>query len=318
MWSHVARIPERVRGLGIARPQLEARETGDLIAFFFVLDYFDPRGDMEVGKRLFAEKKCVVCHQVGGTGGVVGPNLDFLGQSTSPISVAAAMWNHGPAMAEAMRTRGVERPTFKDSELLDLIAFIRSASPVWGEGPLYVLPGRADEGRRLFTDRSCILCHSVGGQGGRVAPDLAERGAHRTVTQFAAGMWNKALAMLEVMKVGRIDIPRLRAEEMADLVAYLHAVGYFATTGDPRRGRELVVAKGCLSCHSTDGKGRTRGGDFARVKGFGYPAVVISALWNHSFITDSRPGPEKVAWPLFRPDEMADLMAFFQGLQRTR
>src|SRR3989338_1428939 len=89
MWNHLPKMAERMRELGIARPQLNPRETGDLIGFLYTLDYFDPPGNVEAGRRHFTEKKCVVCHQAGGTGGVVGPNLNFLQQFGSPILIAA-------------------------------------------------------------------------------------------------------------------------------------------------------------------------------------------------------------------------------------
>ena len=318
MWNHLPRMAERMRQLGIARPRLDARETGDLIAFLFTLDYFDPPGNVQAGRRLFTEKKCVVCHQVAGIGGVIGPNLDFLKQYGSPILVAAAMWNHGPAMAEAMRARRIARPTFQDLELLDLIAYLQSASPAPTEGPLYVLPGRSEEGRRLFVEKRCIACHSVGGEGGRVGPDLVERGLHRSLTQFAAAMWNKAPAMMEAMRARAIAVPQLRAEEMADLVAYLYAVRYFAGPGDPRKGRELAAIKGCLSCHTVSGQGGKVAGDLARTRGLDSPAAVISALWNHSSIMEQWPERQKVSWPRFTSEEMAELVAFLQGLGRTR
>src|SRR5204862_8011164 len=111
---------------------------------------FDPKGNAEVGHRLFTAKRCVVCHQVGGAGGVVGPSLDGLKQYGSPIYLATAMCNHGPQMAGVMKSMGIQRPTFKDTELADLIAYINAESPVLPQGPLYVLPGRATEGRSLF------------------------------------------------------------------------------------------------------------------------------------------------------------------------
>ncbi len=318
MWNHLPTMAERMRQLGISRPHLDPRETGDLIAFLFTLDYFDPPANLQAGKRLFTEKKCVVCHQAGGTGGVVGPNLDFLTQYGSPILVAAAMWNHGPAMAEAMRARRIERPTFTDLELLNLIAYLKSASPAPAEGPLYLLPGRPDVGQRLFVEKGCVECHSAGGQGGRAGPDLAERGLHRSLTQFAAAMWNKAPAMLEAMKARGISLPQLWPEEMADLVAYLYSVRYFAEPGDPRKGRERLTDKGCLGCHSLSGQGGKVASDLARVKGLDAPATVIAALWNHSFIMKHRTERRQASWPQFRPEEMADLVAFLQPLGRPR
>ncbi len=314
MWNHLPRMAERMRDFGIARPRLDPQETADLIAFLYTLNYFDPPGKVQAGRRLFTEKKCIACHQVGGVGGVVGPNLDFLKQFGSPILIAAELWNHGPAMAEAMRAGGIERPTFKDSELRDLIAYLKSASPARTEEPLYVLPGRANQGRRLFVEKRCLQCHSVRGQGGREGPDLAERQLQRSLTQFAAAMWNKAPAMMEAMTARGIAIPQLRADEMADLVAYLYAVQYFGEPGDPKKGRQLVADKGCLGCHSVDGAGGKAASDLARVKGLDSPATAISAMWNHSLIAERRKG----AWPQFTPEEMAHLVAWLQLLERTR
>src|SRR3990172_11558783 len=153
MWNHFPRMAARMKKLGVTRPHLDTPHTGHLIAFLYPLNYFDPPGNPQAGEKLFTEKRCVVCHQVGGAGGVVGPNLDFLKQYGSPIFVAAAMWTHGPAMAEAMRARGITRPTFTATELIDLIAYLKAASPAPVEEPLYVLPGRASEGHRLFVER---------------------------------------------------------------------------------------------------------------------------------------------------------------------
>jgi len=316
MWNHLPRMAERMRQLGIPRPRLEPAETGDLIAFLFTLDYFDRPGNVATGRRLFVEKKCVVCHQVGGTGGVVAPSLDSVAERGSPIYVAAAMWNHGPAMAEAMRARRIERPTFKDAELVDLLAYLRAAPPASAEGPLYILPGRADEGYRLFMEKRCSDCHGAGTPGARVGPDLAQRSLHRSLTQFAAAMWNKAPAMLEAMRVRGIPVPQLRPEDMADIVAYLYAVQYFAVPGEPQKGWRLANEKGCLGCHTVharDGKAPT---DLAQVKGLDSPARIVAALWNHSFIT----APPAVQPPRaeVRPDEMADLVAFLRSLSRTR
>ncbi len=77
MWNHLPMMVERMRALGIDPPQLKAQEIADLIAFLSTVNYFDPAGDVDTGRQLFSEKRCIVCHQVEGIGGVVGPNLDF-------------------------------------------------------------------------------------------------------------------------------------------------------------------------------------------------------------------------------------------------
>ncbi|HLF48629.1 MAG TPA: c-type cytochrome [Methylomirabilota bacterium] len=317
MWNHLPRMVEQMAQQGVTRPQLKMQETADLIGFLYTLNYFDAPGNPEVGARYFAEKRCITCHQVSGSGGVVGPNLDFFKQFGSPLFVAAALWNHGPQMMEAMKSQGIERPAFIGPELHDLLAYLVPASAGPQEGPVYVLPGRADTGRRLFTDKRCIACHRVGGEGGRVGPDLVERGVRRSLLEFSAAMWNKAPAMVTAMKARGIAIPELRPEEMADIVAYLYAVGYFAEPGDAGKGKTLANNKGCLRCHGAS-RGRVKvADDLTKVKGLESPAAVITALWNHAVVPSPGPGG-KGGWPEFRPEEMADLVSWLQSAGKSR
>ncbi len=318
LWNHLPRMAEGMSEEGIKHPQLGAREAADLIAFLFTLDYFDPPGDVEIGRRLFREKRCFVCHQVGNFGGEIGPSLNFLSQYGSPILVAAAMWNHGPAMADTMGARGVKRPTFEGSQLSDLIAYMQSVSPEPLEGSLYVLPGRAESGRIIFAEKRCNQCHSVQGVGGKVGPDLAARGRKWGLIEFAAAMWNKAPAMLGAMRERGVWVPTLGATEMADLVAYLYSVEYFADAGDPELGRERVVDKGCLSCHSLGGSGGDWAGDLSTVTGTESPAAAIAALWNHSAVMATRMEDRDVHWPRLTNEEMADLMAYLQAVPEGR
>lgn len=36
-----------------------------------------------------------------------------------------------------------------------------------------------EEGKKLFEERRCGMCHAIGGQGGKVGPDLADVGTKR-------------------------------------------------------------------------------------------------------------------------------------------
>lgn len=313
MWNHLPAMGQSMRELGIERPQLNADAAADLMAFLFTLNYFDPPGDVDVGKRLFREKKCVICHQVGTYGGVIGPSLDQLSQYGSPILVAAAMWNHGPEMMGEMRERGIERPTFSGSELTDLISYLESLAPPPLDGPLYVLPGSAEEGRVLFTEKRCIECHSVQGVGGRIGPDLARFGAQRSLTEFASAMWNKAPAMTEAMRRRDIEVPDMDGGDMADIVAYLYSLQYFAEAGDARAGRRLLGQKGCLSCHSLNGRGGGSASDLGTMRRMNRPAEVIASMWNHSALMERGGEAAGDAWRRLSAAEMADLMAFLQG-----
>ena len=76
MWNHLPQMMQRMDALGLQRPRLEVRETEDLIGFLYTLNYFDAPGNARAGQRYFTEKRCVVCHQIGGSGGIAfGPDL---------------------------------------------------------------------------------------------------------------------------------------------------------------------------------------------------------------------------------------------------
>jgi mono/diheme cytochrome c family protein len=317
MWNHLPRMAERMKQLGITRPQLTAQEAGDLVGFLYTLNYFDPPGNVAAGRQLFSEKKCIVCHQVGGTGGVVGPNLDSLKQFASPIYVTSAMWNHGPAMAEAMKAKGVERPAFTAQELRDLVAFLAPATSGAPEGPLYVLPGRPALGRELFVEKKCIRCHSVGGVGGTLGPDLVGLGVRRSPVEFAATIWNKAPAMMAAMATRGITVPQLRPEDMADLVAYLYSVRYFASGGSVPRGWVVASNKGCLHCHAVSGERGKPASDLTKAKGLDSSAAVLAALWNHTVVTPMVAG-QRLGWPMLKADEMADLVTLLESISQPQ
>jgi cytochrome c551/c552 len=312
MWNHLPKMSEQMRKAGIARPLLTPSEAGDLIAFLYTANFFDTGADPKEGRRVFSDKRCITCHQVGGAGGVVGPSLDGLAQYNSPIFLASAMWNHGPSMTEAMRAAGVSRPSFTQAELQNLIAFIKSAAPVSGQQPLYLLPGRPDQGQRLFVQKACIECHSVKGRGGQVGGELAQRAMKLSLVQFAAAMWNKAPAMTKEMARRKIPLPQLTAGEMADIVGYLYSVQYFARPGDPRRGQELLASKGCLRCHAVSGKGGNVGPDFERTKELDQPVTVVAAMWNHASGMAEKMRQQAVTWPALTEQEMGNLVAYLQ------
>lgn len=311
MWNHLPAMEREMERLGVERPALDPAEAADLVAYLFTLDYFDAPGDVERGKKLFSEKKCVVCHRVGMFGGTTGPSLDKLSRYGSPILTAAAMWNHAASMADVMEEKGVERPTFTAPELNDLNTYLESVSPPPLGGSLYVLPGSSEEGRVLFTEKGCIECHPVKGVGGRAGPDLSKYGAQRSLMDFAAAMWNKGPAMRERLDDGNGDLAQLGGGEMADLVAYLYSIQYFAEAGDREEGRALLASKGCVGCH-TDGQGRAVGAE-SMAGTMGTPAEALSALWNHSSLMESREASSESAWRELSPSEMADLMAYLQA-----
>jgi cytochrome c551/c552 len=311
MWNHLPRMSERMRQLGVPKGKLSADEARDLAGFLYALGYFDRPGSADKGRQIFAAKGCAGCH--GGAG--PGPSVDGLKQFNSPLFAAAAMWNHGPQMAEAMKAKGITRPTFTAVELRDLMAYLspKSATP---SGSFYALPGNPESGRTLFAQKQCVECHAVGATGGSVGPSLTDKGVRRTPIEFAASIWNKAPAMTAAMASRNVTIPRLSPEEMTDLVAYLYASGYLAGAGSPNRGWQILASKGCLACHGVFGERGKPAGDLTVAQGPTRPTRILADLWNHTTVTAPAPGGGKASWPTFQAQEMADLMALLQGIRK--
>jgi mono/diheme cytochrome c family protein len=317
MWNHLPRMGERMRAERIERPVLTAADVSNLLAFLFTASYRDESGEPKTGERLFAGKGCAQCHAVAGAGGSVGPALDSLKGSNSPVLVAAAMWNHGPRMAEAMKAKGIERPTFKGRELVDLIAYVVSTARDADAPTAQVIPGTPERGEKLFAEKRCAACHAVGGRGGKVGPALGGRAHHVSLTDFAGLMWNHGPAMWARMKERGITVPQLTGQEMADVVAYLYTSHYFdALTGQAARGRQLVQGKGCVTCHSIAGKGGTVAADFTKSTVVGSPAGIIAAMWNHGARMEGQAQKQDVSLPVLTGQELADISRYLGSLAK--
>src|SRR5262245_13860178 len=221
MWNHLPLMGTKMRETGIERPTLTPLEVSNVLAFIFTAQYNDELGNAEAGARLFASKGCAQCHSVGDKGVSAGPALDALKRMNSPVLVAARMWNHGPRMAETMQAKGIERPTFKRNELVDIIAYITATAKDTGGDSAQVVPGTPERGEKLFGDKQCAACHTIAGKGGKIGPELG-RAHHVSLTQFAGLMWNHGPAMWARMKERGIKAPELSGREMADIGRYLY------------------------------------------------------------------------------------------------
>ncbi len=314
MWNHLPGMAARIRAAGVVPPVLTPWEAADLLAFLAWTNYLSPKGDTAVGRRLFAAKRCIVCHQVEGAGGVIGPALDDLRSRGSPIEMAAALWNHAPEMEMEMRRRGIQRPRLSGAEVNDLFAYLVAVARAERTDPTYVLPGSAEQGATVFTEKSCVRCHAVRGGGGRLGPDLAGL-PQRGLAEFAAALWNKAPRMVATMRAQGVAVPRLETAEMADVVAYLAAQRYLAGEGAAGRGPDRLREAGCLTCHALRGSGARLATDLAPGVRNRPRAAVIAALWNHVALPDTL---VRRRWPVLSAAQIADIAAYLERQETGR
>jgi mono/diheme cytochrome c family protein len=88
-----------------------------------------PPMDAHHGRELFVEKGCVVCHQVNGVGGEIGPSLDAAEMPVpmNTFEFAARMWRGAAAMIGMQQELFGDQISLTGQELADLIAFAHDA-----------------------------------------------------------------------------------------------------------------------------------------------------------------------------------------------
>jgi cytochrome c2 len=270
--------------------------------------------DPIAGQQLFIEKRCILCHSVQGVGGKTGPDLGeiWLG---SFMEITSKLWNHFPRMNEAFRQLDLQRPTLSAEEAQRLITYLyflnyfdKTASAVMGE--------------KLFREKNCFFCHSVGGKGGKVGPALDPYQGRYAVPFITASLWNKGPKMMQTMLKKHVPRPSFEDKDVMDILAFIREKGRFDNTsrqyvplGDPTVGEKMFQAKGCTNCHSIHGQGGTLAPDLTTRGLKGGLSHILSEMWNHGSKMWPMMEKERIEFPRFTAREMSDLMTYLYFLE---
>ena len=208
------------------------------------------------GQQVFEDSGCRGCHQLGGVGGVIGPELDKVGARRSPE------WLKKHFLEPAGVTPGSSMPPqrFSDQDLEAITLFMLSQT---GEttpgyyGSMKVIASPST-GQRLFQKKGCIGCHAVAGKGGTVGPALDDVGLRRSpewmVQHFRAP---QAVSPGSVMPP--FDFTEEEARALTDFLLHLReqkvALSFPSVIDPVERGREVFRKYGCAGCHRADAKG---------------------------------------------------------------
>ena len=127
IWNHSPAMWDAMEHLRIQRPTFAEREMADLIAFLYSFRYSEPGGSPKVGEVLFQARGCSRCHGPLGLGTKEGPELRGRGKNFTSVTMAAALWRHGPAMFRRTRDLGLPWPTLAENDVGDLITFLNTS-----------------------------------------------------------------------------------------------------------------------------------------------------------------------------------------------
>jgi len=127
MWNHSPDMWRAMEGQHIRRPVFEGKEMPDLIAFLASLRSFEPGGSPATGERLITERGCHFCHGKTAEGSSGGPALRGRGKTYTLVTLAVALWSHGPKMWGQVQELGHEWPSLDEDDVGNLLAFLNTS-----------------------------------------------------------------------------------------------------------------------------------------------------------------------------------------------
>ena len=319
LWNHIPDMVVEYKALNLAQPTFTDEEITSLVSYLYYLRYLGNPGNVADGEQLLKTKGCLTCHIAGQQPGEnVGPGLDQITKYASPIYMAQAIWNHEPQMQAMMDKMGVVRPTFAGQEISDLSAYVRAVSRWTNQERAYLSPGNPRQGKKVFRDKGCILCHSRSQTAGRIGPVLEDLPLHKSAADIAGMMWNHGDTMLRTMQAGQIPWPTFEGKEMADLIAYLYFAKFIEPPGDAASGKTLFQERQCSSCHSIKGVGGNLGPDLAESQALSSEVTTLRAMLNHSEEMYETVLAKGKVWPLLNGKDMRDIFAYLGAVSGAR
>jgi mono/diheme cytochrome c family protein len=295
MWNHAPGMWAAMRAEDVRPGDLDEQAAADLFAYFYSVRFFEKPGDAARGKAAFASKGCGDCHGPTGTKIPETKSISYWETVSSPIALAAAMWNHAATMRAEIARRGGAWPELTSQELIDMLVYLRNLPSARGaEAKVEISSGEG--GQKLFEDKGCAGCHM-----GKLA--LAPLLKGMTLTDMAVEMWNHEPKMAP-------NPPSLSTEEMREVVSYLWAGQFFAGSGTRAAGGGVFRSKRCAVCHEDASSGAPK------LTGSGQSftaATMVSALWLHGPRMLDQMKSKGIAWPRFDEAEMANLIAYLNG-----
>jgi cytochrome c oxidase cbb3-type subunit III len=135
---------------------------------------YNSPADLAAGMKIF-RSRCAGCHGPDGSGGS-GPDL-----TTGNLRHGAS--DDAIFQSIAKGVAGTPMPAFdlNGREIWQLVGYVRSI----GQGKAAAkAKGDPRRGAGLYRNSGCVKCHSVGGDGGQMGPDLTSIGARRSLGQL--------------------------------------------------------------------------------------------------------------------------------------
>lgn len=203
-------------------------------------------------------------------------------------------------MWAAMQAKGLGRPVLSEQEAADLFAYFFAAR-------YFEKAGDSGRGRQVFQSKRCGQCHGLKSPIREGIQPVAKWQSLANPISLAQEMWNHSAQMKSAAEGRSIPFPRLNAQELTDLLAYLRET---LQAGSPQGeflpasaelGASLYVSKGCAACHTGRSSLEARPTRYSLTD-------FAAAMWNHPLWTPSQPAP-------LSHEEMRQLLGYLVSMQ---
>ncbi|MGP8199875.1 MAG: c-type cytochrome [Limisphaerales bacterium] len=212
--------------------------------------------ELAQGEQVFENSGCRGCHKLGGSGGIIGPELDKVGARRSPE------WLKKHFVAPASATPGSVMPPqkFSEPDLEAIVLFMLSQTGESASGyysSMKSLPN-VSLGQHLFQSRGCFGCHSVNGKGGTVGPPLDDVGLRRA-PEWMMQHFRDPQSVTPGSVMPRFGFTETEARALTDFLIHMReqtvALMLPSLMSPVERGREVFRKYGCAGCHGPGAKG---------------------------------------------------------------
>lgn len=210
------------------------------------------------GRQVFEEQGCIGCHKLGGIGAAIGPELDKVGAKRSPDWLMA----HFKNPAASVPGSAMPPVKLKESDLEALTIYMLGQT---GEKlsdyhvSMRTIPG-PQVGQRIFETKGCIGCHSIGGRGGKVGPEL-DKVAERRDAEWIVRHFKDPQAVSPGTVMPKFDFTEQEIRALTEFLLSLsdpNVVGYVKLpvwTTPIERGKAVYRKYGCAGCHGPNAEG---------------------------------------------------------------
>ncbi len=208
------------------------------------------------GEQVFETNGCRGCHKLGGTGGLIGPELDTVGARRTPD------WLRKHFTDPASVTPGSGMPPQKlsepDLEAITLFMLSQTGGGLPGYyASMKVIPS-ATEGRKLFEQKGCIGCHSIANRGGKIGPALDDVSLRRS-PDWIMRHFRDPQSVTPGSVMPKFGFSENQTRALTEFLLHLRdqqvSLSLPGMISPVERGREVFRKYGCIGCHGPEGKG---------------------------------------------------------------